>query len=103
MFSLDQIQKMISDNDLSPFYNDRYWRNLTMEIIKNNHNECTLCKQRGKYTQAQMVHHIEPLKQSPELAYNRDNLMPLCNDCHDRVHKRGSYCERRGYRNTEKW
>ena len=34
MFSLEQIKKMISDGNVSAFYNDRYWRNLATEIIK---------------------------------------------------------------------
>lgn len=104
MFSLEQIQKMISNNDLSPFYkDDRTWRSLALEIIRINHNECAMCRQQGKYTPAKLVHHIKPLRQAPELAYDRDNLMPLCHDCHERIHERGAYSKRQGYRNTEKW
>ena len=103
MFSLEQIKKMILDGDMSPFYKDRAWRSLALKIIKDNHNECYMCKQQGRYTPAKLVHHIKPLRQAPQLAYDRDNLMPLCHDCHERIHKCGTYSERCGYRNAEKW
>jgi len=38
------------------------------------------------------AHHIEPLGKRPDLAYDWDNLAPLCTSCHADVERR----ERRG-------
>lgn len=40
----------------------------------------------------EQVHHIEGLKHRPDLAFNTDNLAPLCEDCHQRIEA----MERRG-------
>ena len=103
MFTTEQIKTMIAAGDVSPFYKSRAWRGLALKIIKMRHNECEMCKQRGRYTPAKLVHHVKPLKQAPELAYDSNNLMALCHDCHEAIHERGIYAESKGYRNAEKW
>ena len=103
MFTTEQIKAMAAAGNMSAFYNEWSWRKLSAEIIKNGHNECEMCRRRGKYTPATLTHHVTPLRQAPELAYERSNLMPLCHDCHDMIHERGAYADRGGYRNTEKW
>lgn len=35
---------------------------------------------------ATMVHHIRPLQQHPDLALEMDNLVSLCDRCHDEAH-----------------
>ena len=35
-----------------------------------------------------MVHHIKPLEDYPELALELDNLISLCNDCHEQITNR---------------
>ncbi|MBQ8954820.1 MAG: HNH endonuclease [Clostridia bacterium] len=35
---------------------------------------------------AEMVHHIIPLEERPDLALNIDNLRSLCNECHNKKH-----------------
>lgn len=57
--------------------------------------ECQMCKKRGKYTRATMVHHVNYVKMHPELALSvyytwqgvqRRNLLSLCHDCHEEIH-----------------
>ena len=36
---------------------------------------------------AESVHHIEPIETRPDLAYCWDNLMSVCNHCHNRLDK----------------
>jgi 5-methylcytosine-specific restriction protein A len=38
----------------------------------------------GQDVAATMVHHIKPIETHPELRLVWDNLMSLCNDCHER-------------------
>ena len=114
MFTVEQIKAMIVSGDVKPFYKDRYWRSLALTIIAENHYECYLCKQQGKYTRAKLVHHVQHLKHHPELAYSRTyrdstgehiQLMPLCHDCHEKIHERSAGCVKphEGFSNDEKW
>ena len=58
--------------------------------------ECVLCAREGRYAldgagrivpvRATMVHHIVPYKDAPGRACDLDNLMSLCDACHERMH-----------------
>ncbi len=113
MYTADQIRQLIAAGMVEEFYNDKFWRRLSKEIIDEHHGECLMCKAECKLTPATLVHHVQHLKAAPELAYSRTytdsngeeqmQLMPLCHDCHERIHKRGIYAPPRGYTNEEKW
>lgn len=102
-YTAEQIKDLIESNALEKFYGSWDWRLLSIKKIRSGHNECTMCKKEHKLTQATVVHHIVPLKAAPELAYDWNNLMPLCHGCHERIHKRGAYAEPKGYQNPERW
>lgn len=97
-YTLAELRQMISNNDLSSFYNSSSWRNLSKYVIHKFNNECYQCKIRGKYAPAEVVHHVRQLKLYPEFAYELtylDNnhveqlqLIPLCRECHEREHNR---------------
>lgn len=112
MYSADQIQELISAGCIEHFYKDWYWRTLALEIIREHHKECQMCRNEHRLTCATLVHHVKPLKLYPELAYSRTykdadgehiQLMPLCHDCHERMHERGIYAKPHGFVNEEKW
>lgn len=113
MFTADQIRALIASGAVEEFYNDRSWRRLSKEIIDEHHGECLMCKAANRLTPATLVHHVQHLKDQPGLAYSRTytaedgteqmQLMPLCHDCHDKIHQRGIYSERKGFTNEEKW
>lgn len=103
MFTTEQIRGMIAAGNLYAFYNDKYWRRLSHKIIKDAHGECQMCKAEKRLTAATLVHHVKHLRAHPELAYARENLMPLCHDCHERIHGRGIYAQPKGFTNEEKW
>ena len=74
---------------------------LRQQVLALDKYECQVCKQRGKYTKATMVHHVNYVKKHPELALEiwyewggrkQRNLLSLCHDCHEEVH---------GYRRPE--
>ncbi|MCL6612479.1 MAG: HNH endonuclease [Peptococcaceae bacterium] len=49
---------------------------------------CVICKAEGRrLTVATVTHHIQPLAKGGTNRAN--NLLPLCKDCHDRVHAKG--------------
>lgn len=115
MKSVSQILTMIQADDMSPFYNDRKWRKLSKKIKKRYHNECYLCMKKHKMSPSKVVHHVKELKRYPQYAYDEYaegeiQLMPLCHDCHERIHHRGKYAENSekeeavtGFQNEEKW
>ena len=113
MYTAQQIKEMIEQGNVEAFYNDRYWRALSAQIIKEYHGECIMCKEAHKLTPATLVHHVNHLKDAPHLAYRRTftaqdgteqmQLMPLCHDCHEKVHERGIYAKPSGYVNEERW
>lgn len=45
-----------------------------------------MCKKRGLFRKATIVHHIKHLKDRPDLALDENNLISLCGSCHDIVH-----------------
>jgi 5-methylcytosine-specific restriction protein A len=50
---------------------------------------CQDCKGDGRLTEAKQVHHIESRFERPDLAYDIENLMSLCESCHGRRTARG--------------
>lgn len=102
-YSPEQLRELIARGELHAFYGSHEWRKLAKSVIKSARKECALCKKEHRLTRATTVHHIRHLKDAPELAYERSNLMPLCHDCHERMHKRGVYAEPKGFVNEEKW
>ena len=56
-----------------------------------DHNECQICKAKGRYSKATTVHHVKHLREHPELALtifdgkNRQ-LISVCDACHNRLH-----------------
>ncbi len=67
-------------------YKGARWENIRESILKRDDYQCQRCKRYGRMRQAQVVHHIKHADEYPELAYTRDNLISLCNDCHNKEH-----------------
>ena len=47
--------------------------------------QCVMCKRKGITTLATMVHHIEPVKKAWNKRLDIDNLMSLCEACHNGI------------------
>ena len=117
-YTQGEIASMVIDKNLADFYNSWDWRKISKKVIRDGHCECVECKKKGKVTQAVLTHHVNELKTRPDLAYSltyvdengetRPQLIPLCHDCHERIHKRGNYSEHdgkdeKGFWQEEKW
>lgn len=67
------------------------WQKIRMEKLLKNPT-CEMCKKNGKFTIAQQVHHITPVESVTDyqlmrtLAYDMNNLMSLCKQCHKQIH-----------------
>lgn len=84
------IIKLISEGREDKFYNSRTWRNFRIKILQRDHYECQYCKAKKvrKIVRATHVHHVQELKDRPDLALEPDNLISLCHTCHEEVHDR---------------
>jgi 5-methylcytosine-specific restriction protein A len=62
-------------------YHTAAWRKLRLSVL-NAEPLCRKCRSMSKVTPAYLVDHIVPVKQGGEF-WDRENLQPLCNDCHE--------------------
>lgn len=107
----DWISRLIKEDKLYKFYKSKEWIKLKNKVMQEHHNECLWCKERGKVTKAETVHHIQFVKKYPALALSEyyvyrgrqyRNLVPLCHECHDKAHERMGYKKRKQF-NQERW
>lgn len=62
-----------------PFYDTEQWRRLRIVILHRN----PIC-QRCQIKAAEVVHHIKPAREYPELRFATENLEALCHKCHNK-------------------
>jgi len=85
---VEWINKLIHHHNIKAFYNCALWICLRLEVLKDQHSECQLCKAKGLYSEAITVHHIKYVRQCPELALTKSNLLCVCKECHWEIHHR---------------
>lgn len=98
------------------FYKTQEWLQLRQEILEDNHYECEKCREKGIYTRAKLVHHVNEVRHRPDLALSKTyrddegneqkNLMALCQNCHEEEHERayvGQVNKPKGFTNEERW
>lgn len=66
------------------FYGTSRWRKLSI-YFRKRYPLCANCATEDRVTPAQLVDHIEPLKERPDLATEWSNLRSLCHACHNRI------------------
>lgn len=73
---------------LDKFYKSKKWKRKRENILRRDEYTCQECKRYGKTVQANTVHHIFPLENYQELKLVNDNLISLCDKCHEAMHNR---------------
>ena len=70
-------------------YQDRRWKRLRAAKKRNN-SLCEHCLARGIIKQMDEVHHIIPfdINDYERLAFDYDNLVSLCVECHRAAHRK---------------
>lgn len=73
------------------FYQSNTWVRCREAYKKSVGGLCEMCKQSGILSAGRVVHHIIHLTEEnchdPQIAYGFDNLMLLCQSCHESVHR----------------
>jgi len=100
---IKELVKLIQSGNLMKFYKGREWMSLRREALQRDNNECQQCKSRGKYRRADCVHHIKEVKTHPALALTLDNLLCLCNTCHNEIHERLDKVKAPKFFSEERW
>ena len=108
------IKRLIAEDRIEAFYQSEDWKELREVVLGFFYNECQECLKIGRYTRADCVHHVNEVRKRPDLALSRyymdakgerkENLVPLCNQCHNIVHdKLGEYQRKDKFTNEERW
>lgn len=80
------LHGLIAASNIHAFYICKPWIHLCAEVRREQNGECQLCRKKGIYSPAEVVHHVKPLKRYPRLALTKANLLCLCGACHYAVH-----------------
>ena len=112
--------KNMTDKEAKAFYNSSAWKHKRMQILDRDHYECQDCRKRikdaaasgtqligrdRKIWRAEEVHHIQELKEHPELGIDDDNLVSLCTQCHNLRHGRAPkrFARKKKLVSMERW
>lgn len=85
------------------FYHTKEWTKKREEILQRDRYSCQRCRENGRYSRADTVHHIKYLRNEPELALTDSNLVSLCSACHEDEHADDKKGDIKGYFNAERW
>lgn len=112
----DWIRDLYRQGRIYRFYKCDEWLRLRNLVLEQAHNECEECRKRGKYTRAKVVHHVNEVRDRPDLALSmwytdaqgerHRNLKALCMDCHEIEHERaykGRQAKKGEQLNEERW
>ncbi len=114
---LDWLRGLILAGDVHPFYLRGEWRAVSAMVLKMDRWECQICKQRGRYSRADLVHHVNHVKRRPDLALDiyfldadrsrQRNLISVCRSCHENVchpeRLRRMEPKKLSFETTERW
>lgn len=89
--SLSHLQELISQGREVTWYNSKAWRVVRNQVLDLDNHECQRCKAKGRYAQAEIVHHVKHLKDRPDLALciwdgGERQLISVCRSCHEEMH-----------------
>lgn len=72
------------------FYHTRRWKKKQTRILRRDGYLCQESKRYGVKAEATTVHHVWPLEDYPEYAYEDWNLVSLCGEKHNQMHDRNT-------------
>lgn len=90
-YRLQQLTRLIRDGREALFYTWPEWKSLRLNVLDLDHYECQLCKAKGRFHPARIVHHARHLRDRPDLALTvwvdgERQLVSVCKRCHEEQH-----------------
>ena len=78
------VKKKRGDREAEQIRSTYRWQKKRNDVKERDHYLCVYCLAQGKINYEDLeVHHIEPLEERPDLAYEDDNLITLCGQDHE--------------------
>lgn len=74
-----------TDSKYTEFYKTTEWKVARGIALARDNYQCVLCKRKGIKKKADMVHHIIPVKKDWGKRLDINNLMSLCDGCHNGI------------------
>jgi len=74
--------------EVKVFYNSKAWEVMREVRLNIDNHLCQDCYKNGIIKQADVVHHKKELRTHWHLRLNKNNLISLCHDCHNKIHKK---------------
>lgn len=71
-------------------YKARRWERLRAQVMRRDGYRCQMSKRFGKAVPADLVHHIYPVDEFPEYAFEPWNLISVSRAAHNKLHDRDS-------------
>ena len=85
----------MAKNFSNKFYHSKKWKNIRAFVLQRDFYMCQICKMPNSNT----VHHIKELTpiniDDVSISVNPDNLITLCNRCHNLIHDKYKHSEDR--------
>lgn len=86
---------------LKQFYDSKAWINFRRIIIADRTNICEQCRKEIYEAKDIIIHHIEELTldnvNDVNISLNPENVLLVCFDCHNKMHERFGYGNKRKY------
>lgn len=75
------------DKESQTFYNSKPWK-IAREIVRRRDSGlCIVCRDNKEIVSSDVVHHIVPLKEDRDKGLDINNLICLCDSCHNIIHR----------------
>lgn len=109
---LETLRGLIDEGNEARFYWWSDWLRTRADVLRMDRYECQLCKARGRYSRATIVHHVKHLRDRPDLAlsvYDPDTgerqLVSVCKACHEAEHPESmrQHAQREAPLTAERW
>ncbi|WP_426453829.1 HNH endonuclease [Paenibacillus sp. S-38] len=84
-----QYDKQARDPKLVSFYKSWAWLSTRRAVLVRDNHLCQHCLKEQRLTSAVMVHHIQEVREAWDMRLKLDNLISLCDACHNKVHRSG--------------
>lgn len=88
---LDKRYDKARDPKIVKFRRSKEWHIMRSYIMQRDKYLCQHCKEKGLVVQAVSVHHIVSLQTDWSRRLDADNLVALCDKCHNRADKKGKH------------
>lgn len=89
----ERLKQLIESGRTDLFYSWKTWKHIRDQVLRIDRYECQICKSKGRYRQAVIVHHVKHLKDRPDLAFSikdpdtgERQLISVCKGCHEELH-----------------